>query len=209
MTSKRLLPIIVSSTIVLVFTLRAIVPPEYDIPNWMTMTVELGIGIFIATLIFILQESTGKSLREFNEEQKRLRTSIRLRSLELIERYLSMAYDSMDYDRKMIENEVRPSLEHVEYLLRTPFNQPPRIEAHIIEQLQKESAFVRSYEFRTELVDNLKSIIEKIQIMYGFSGVLPPDKKVKNWLTSCDIAFSQIERTKALIREIRKAENNN
>jgi hypothetical protein len=46
-----------------------------------------------------------------------------------------------------------------------------------------------------------------MQIMYGFS-VLPPDKKVQNWLTSCDIALSQIEKTKELIREIQMAENN-
>jgi hypothetical protein len=174
------------------------------------MTVELGIGIFIAILIFILQESTGKSLREFNEEQKRLRTSIKLRSLELIERYLSMAYETMDYDKKLIENEVyASSLESVEITLRTALDKKHSIEAHIIHQLQNESTFVRSYEFRTELVDNLRSIIEKIQILYGFSGVLPPDKKVQNWLATCDIAFSQIERTTDLIRQIRMAENEN
>jgi hypothetical protein len=147
--TKRLtvLPIIVVVTAVSVIILLTTMPPgpENDIPNWMTMIVEIGIGAFIAALLYILQGKTGDDLREYNEEQKRLRTSIKLRSLELIERYLSTAYDYMDYHKNMIENEVHPSLEYVEYLLRTPFDRPPSILAHIIDQLQNESVFVRSY----------------------------------------------------------------
>jgi hypothetical protein len=68
------------------------VPSKFDIPNWMTMIAEIGIGAFIAALLYILQKKTGDDLREYNEEQKRLQASIKLRSLDLIENYLSMAY---------------------------------------------------------------------------------------------------------------------
>ena len=78
-----------------------------------------------------------------------------------------MAYDHIDNDKLYMENEVdATSEEYVEKFLRTPPDHPPNIMAHLIDQLQNESAFVRSYEFRAELMDNLKSIIENIQVMY-------------------------------------------
>jgi hypothetical protein len=56
-----------------------------------------------------------------------------------------------------------------------------------------------------------RSIIERLQILYGLSGSFPaiwtPTKKVENWLNVCDLASPQIERTKELIREIRTADD--
>jgi hypothetical protein len=107
--TKAALPIIIAvSTIVLVAILFTVVPTNADIPNWTTMTVELGIGAFIAIWIFNLQAKTI-------EEQKKLQRSIAHASLERIERYLSIAYDSMEIDKhKMASMKEAQQLSFVE-----------------------------------------------------------------------------------------------
>jgi len=37
---------------------------DYDIPNWVATIIELGIGIAIAILLYILQARTGKLAEE-------------------------------------------------------------------------------------------------------------------------------------------------
>jgi hypothetical protein len=180
--TKRLiliLPFIGFGMAVSIIILWTIMPPwpENDIPNWMTMTVEIGIGVFIAALIFILQEKTSGSLTDlvkkidrYDEEQKKLGTIVRLRSLELIEGYLSDARDFIEFDMYMTSNEDEPDhLNLVESYLRSPYKQPLDTRLRIINQLRNESTFVRPYIVRIDLVENLKSIIDKMEILYGLS----------------------------------------
>jgi hypothetical protein len=47
----------------------------------MTLVAEIGVGVFIAALIFILQEKTSDSLLAYNEKQEKLLRSLRLHSL--------------------------------------------------------------------------------------------------------------------------------
>jgi hypothetical protein len=185
--NKRLILILAAigvSTIILILILNRIIPsgPDNDIPNWMTMTAEIGVGFFIAVLVYLLQGKTSNSLLDlirkiesYNEEQKSLLRSVRLSSLDRIEDYRSMATNVIEYDKGKV----------------TDLDKPRQGEA------------VESFMSR--------SIIERLQILYGLSGSFPaiwtPTKKVENWLNVCDLASPQIERTKELIREIRTADD--
>ena len=196
--TRTALPIIiVVSTIVLVAILFTVVPTNADIPNWTTMTVGLGIGAFIAIWIFNLQAKTI-------EEQKKLQRFITHASLERIERYLSMAYDGMEIDKhKMASMKEAQQLSFVENLLRGDYSQSVFRVLYIVDQLQRESGFVRSY-IVVELHALLKIIIERIQILYGLSPDFPKVGglvKIERWNSICDMTLSQIEKTQKLILE--------
>jgi hypothetical protein len=148
----------------------------------MTMTAEVGVGFFIAVLVYLLQGKTSNSLLDlirkiesYNEEQKSLLRSVRLSPLDRIEDYLSMATNVIEYDKGKV----------------TDLDKPRQWEA------------VESFMSR--------SIIERLQILYGLSGSFPaiwtPTKKVESWLNVCDLASLQIERTKELVQEIRTADD--
>jgi hypothetical protein len=199
---------------VLVIILMTIFPPKFDIPNWITMVVELGVGVFIAALIFILQGKTSDSLLAYNKEQKTLLRSLRLHSLERIEYYLSMAQDVIDFDKDRITktNETL-QLNFVETLLSRHYDQFSGRAPHVIDQLQKENGFVRPLVATTELEDNLRAIIEKMQLMYGVppsnkvqKADFPKGDKVQNWFGLYNWASKLIERAKKITREIRSAE---
>ncbi|HEY9398725.1 MAG TPA: hypothetical protein VIP29_02375 [Nitrososphaeraceae archaeon] len=44
----------------------------FDIPNWVTMAIELGIGIPIAIVLFYLQVKTSKKVEKMTEKKKNL-----------------------------------------------------------------------------------------------------------------------------------------
>ncbi len=135
--TKAALPIIiVVGTIVLVAILFTVVPTNADIPNWTTMTVELGIGAFIAIWIFNLQAKTI-------EEQKKLQRFITHASLERIERYLSMAYDGMEIDKhKMASMKEAQRLNFVENLLHGNYSQSVLRVLYIVDQLEGDLALL-------------------------------------------------------------------
>jgi hypothetical protein len=207
--TKRLisiLPAIVAGTALVIFWMT-IFPPKSDIPNWMTLVAEIGVGVFIAALIFILQEKTSDSLLAYNEKQEKLLRSLRLHSLGRIEYYLSMAQDTIDFDKDRITNgDETKRLNFIENLLSRHHDQFSERAPHVIDQLQKENGFVRPLVARTELEDNLRAIIDKLQLMYG---VPPSDKvqeadfpksdKVKNWFTFYDLASRLIEGQRNLL----------
>jgi hypothetical protein len=199
------LPVIVVGIVVSIIVLNNVNP---DIPNWLTMTVEVGIGFVIAAWVFIMQEKTSDSLLAYNDEQKKLLRSLGLHSLERIEYYLSMAQDVMGFDKDKITNsEETQRLDFVENLLSGRYDQFSARAPHVVDQLQKESSFVRPLVARIELETNLRSLIEKIQLLYGLSKDFPQGNKVQNWFAFYDWASNLIERTKELIREVRSSEN--
>jgi hypothetical protein len=202
------LPAIVAGTIVVVIILMTILPPKFDIPNWMTMTVELGVGFFIATLIYIMQEKTSDSLLAYNEEQKKLLRSLRLHSLGRIEDYLSTAQEVIDFDKdRIVKVDEIQQLNFVENLLSGHHDEPSSRAPHVVDQLQKESAFIRPLVAEVELEKNLRGLIEKLQLLYGLSKDFPADSKVQSWFAFYDWASNLIKKTKELIPEIRSAEN--
>ena len=155
---------------------------KFDIPNWMTMTVELGIGGFIAALIFILKEKTSDSLLAYNEGQKKLLRSVTHAALERMERYLSMAYDGMQIDKHtMASMKEAQQLYFVEKLLHGDYSQSVLRVLYVVDQLHRESGFVRPY-IVAELHDLLKSIIERIQILYGLSPGPNKSRKVEQYM---------------------------
>jgi hypothetical protein len=79
---------------------------------------------------------------------------------------------------------------------------------HAVDQLRRESSFVRPLVARTELDDNLRAIIEKIALLYGLPTTtnFPPDDKVQNWFGFYNMALRLIKRTKELVQEILRAE---
>jgi hypothetical protein len=176
--------------------------------TWVTMAVEVWIGVFIATSIYILQEKTSGSIKELVEEQKELRAVVKLRSLDRIDGYLSMALNFLHFDRDTITNAGEPSklgiVESFERLKDRQFD--TRI--HIIEQLKKESDFVREYEKRVELEDNLRGIDGEMKYLYGLSFSFQQNK-VQSWINICDVAIRLAERTKGLIQEIRNEGSKN
>jgi len=194
--------------------------PENDIPNWMTMTVELGIGIFIAALVFILQGKTSciitqtiEKIDQYNEEQKKLQRSITHASLERIEYYLSAAWNSIGIDKDQMANMVETQrLIFVDNLLRRNHTQSVfKMLDRVDDQLHKESCFVRQYTV-PELEVLLRSIIEEIRMLYGLSSDLPliaGQSKVEKWNALCDMTLSQIERAQKLIGEARQPTTEN
>lgn len=208
-----ILPAIVAGTAAVIFWMT-IFPPSFDIPNWMTLVVEIGVGVFIAASIFILQEKTSDSLLAYNKEQKTLLRSLRLHSLERIEYYLSMAQETIYYDKNRITNlDETQQLNFVENLLSRHYDQFSDRAPHVVDQLQKENGFVRPLVARTEFEDNLRAILEKMQLMYGLppsdivqKADFPKGDKVQNWFGLYEWASRLIERAKNLTGEIRRAE---
>src|SRR5215204_5804330 len=135
--TRTALPIIiVVSTIVLVAILFTVVPTNADIPNWTTMTVELGIGALIAIWIFNLQAKTI-------EEQKKLQRFITHASLERIERYLSMAYDGMEIDKhKMASMKDSQLLNFLDNLFHVNYSQSFLRVLYILDQLEWDPTFL-------------------------------------------------------------------
>jgi hypothetical protein len=135
---------------------------------------------------------------------KKLQRFITHASLERIERYLSMVYDGMEIDKhKMASMKEAQQLSFVENLLRGDYSQSVFRVLYVVDQLQRESGFVRSY-IVVELHALLEIIIERIQILYGLSPDFPKVGglvKVERWNSICDMTLSQIERAQKLIRE--------
>jgi hypothetical protein len=70
-----------------------------------------------------------------------------------------MAQDVIDFDKDKITNvDKTQQLNFVENLLSRHYDQFSDRAPHIVYQMQKESAFVRSLVVRVELEDNLRSI---------------------------------------------------
>ena len=140
----------------------------------------------------------------YNEGQKKLLRSVTHAALERMERYLSMAYDGMQIDKHtMASMKEAQQLDFVENLLHGDYSQSVLRVLYVVDQLHRESGFVRPY-IVAELHDLLKSIIERIQILYGLSPNFPKVAgpiKVERWNNICDGTLSQIEKTQRLIRE--------
>ena len=114
----------------------------------------------------------------------------------------------MGFDKDKITNsEETQRLDFVENLLSGRYDQFSARAPHVVDQLKKESSFVRPLVARIELETNLRSLIEKIQLLYGLSKDFPLGNKVQNWFAFYDWASNLIERTKELIREVRSSEN--
>jgi hypothetical protein len=82
------------------------------------------------------------------------------------------------------------------------------IRQHIVDQLEKEYTNVSEREVRTELVENLRSFIDKMKLLYGLYRMFSQGNIVQNWFTSSDLALSLIGKTIRIIQEIRSTENN-
>jgi hypothetical protein len=208
------LGIIIAAPTIVIVAVLFIVFRDPDV-NWITTTVELGIGAFIAALIYILQEKTSGSLTNlvkkidrYDEEQKRLQTTVRLRSLKLIEDYLSKAKEVIEFDKGVITvSNDNDRLGIVESLER-PNDRQFDIRYHIVDQLEKEYTLVSEREVRTELVENLRSVIDKMKLLYGLYGNFSQGNILQNWLTSSELALSLIGKTMGVIHEIRNEEDN-
>jgi hypothetical protein len=87
-----------------------------------------------------------------------------------------MAQDVIDFDKDRITDTNETQQQNfVETLLSRHYDQFSGRAPHVIDHLQKENGFVRPIVARTELEDNLRAIIEKMQLMYG----VPPNDKVQ------------------------------
>jgi hypothetical protein len=202
---------IVAGIIAAVIILRTIIPPglEHDIPNWMTMTVEVGVGIFIAALIFILQKRTGDSMRDlikkidqYNEEQRQHQESVRITSLEKIEGHLSSSEVGIAMDRNKIqEMEESRKIDFVKSLLRRDYRQSFPIAPLRVMEFEQESNFARSY-IPVELHTMLTRIIEGIKTMYGLSPNFPPVAIVENWTSRSNNALELIKKSKEVVLKI-------
>ena len=210
-----ILGIIIAAPTTVIAAILIITFRSPDVLNWVTTTVELGVGVFIAASIYILQEKTSGSLKglikkidQYDEEQKKLQTTVRLRSLKLIEDYLSKAKEVIEYDKGVITgSDDSDRLKIVESLQR-PNERMFDIRQHIVDQLEKEYTNVSEREVRTELVENLRSFIDKMKLLYGLYRMFSQGNIVQNWFTSSDLALSLIGKTIRIIQEIRSTENN-
>lgn len=113
-----------------------------------------------------------------------------------------MAWNGMGIDKDIMTSmEETQQLSFVEDLLHSKYSQSFKV-LDVVDQLQRESGFVRQY-IVPELQVLLKSLIEKIQILYGLLPYFPQVAgvvRVERWSSICDGTLSQIERTQKLIQ---------
>jgi hypothetical protein len=199
MSWKRIITLssIVGITIAVTILLNKYVPGQNnDVSNLATMVVEIGIGAFIAFLLYFLQSRTDD-----------LRRSILNASLGRVD-YLMTASNVMGIDKDVMTSmEKTQQKDFVEKLLRQEYDQSVfRTVVNVFDQLERETSFIRDY-MEPERHKSLEVIIEKIRMLYGKNDFFPKvegDKKVERWNEWCEWTLRKIEEMQEILRKIKK-----
>lgn len=202
------------------FILFTFVFPGVNIPNWLTMAVEIAAGISIAIFLFKLQgitdyivnqtikkiDKTDDSINQTITKIDQYHENIRVPSLKRIDSFLSMAWNSIgiDKDRMGSMEEETQRLNFVKNLLQRDYKESAfKILRYVVDQLQIESHVAKSY-MDEELQHLLAKIIENIHILYGLSPKLQQVAGVENvdkWKRTCEDTLRQMEKAQKRIQE--------
>jgi hypothetical protein len=198
-----------------IFIIIGRTPVSAEIPNKVTLVVELGIGAFIAYLLYFFQERSNKSLeglvkelQEYNETRKKHDESVRAPMLRRIDGFLSDFKSQIEIDRSSITNiELSNRKELVTNWLSgyyakglgSAFDGPNKVK-----NLQEQSTLVIPY-IEGELSMLLRSIIEYIEILYGISAdlstiLIATEDPAARWDNISNKTLSKIERAQGRIK---------
>jgi hypothetical protein len=213
-----LLSIIIPSAIALIIIIPLLLK---DIPNWVTLIVEIAIGFVIAISLFIFQAKTSNDLKDLvntikqtteeigklNKEQEKQLKSVRFHSLLKIQTNLSsLEYYLRDHLRhlKSLREDLPSQERYVADLLHPTGSWSPLI-VYKSEELTANLQVIRAH-IPPMLYDSIDSINKGIQILYGMSPNFPDDDPVNNWRIRCNSVIERIAKIRKDISGILTAE---
>lgn len=198
----------------LVFIIPASLP---EIENWVTLIVEVAIGLFIAISLFIYQSKTSKDLRDlidriktttekiekYDREQTEQIKSVKLYSLLKVQTNLSNIEDFLKNNLHQLMNLHGDLPSQEKYVTEMITRRDPWIAviSRMSEELVSELEVVRTH-IPPTLHDSIKGCIELIQILYGLSPNFPSVAIVDNWIHRCNSGIQQMEKIRKDIGEI-------
>jgi hypothetical protein len=205
-------------TVIAILVILGRTPESVELPNKVTLAAEVGIGAFIAYLLYYYQERSNKSLEglvkelhEYNKTRKRFDESVRDPMIRRIDNFLSDFKEQIQIDTESIRNmELSNKKELVtNWLLgyyakdglASVFDGPDKVK-----NLQEESTDVIPY-ITGELRETLRSIIQNIEILYGIradlSGLLIANENpAERWVGMSNRTLSQIERAQGSLKSL-------